>query len=279
MTVTSPSQTRRLYADRSPWAQPAAVVGADLELDVRRPGGPIEPADPGLDDDCWVIFTSGSTGVPKAVINTQRMLCANQQMLRQCLAFLADEVVFRDLDVGDLCPAAVPFRLGDQENYGRERHFSSVHGPDLYSHPRSVHHRRYDALITEAGRAPACPASTLAIAPAPRPTPPNALSEPERQHLLAVLRSVPEIILGILFVAAVGFGALPGVLALSRRMRRLSEDAVTDATPTGMITTGGTGSILHAMHAYREYAKQQRGIMQPNFVKPETSKKPSVFSQ
>jgi len=26
------------------------------------------------------------------------------------------------------------------------------------------------------------------------------------------MRSVPEIILGILFVAAVGFGALPGVL-------------------------------------------------------------------
>lgn len=33
--------------------------------------------------------------------------------------------------------------------------------------------------------------------------------------LLAALRSVPEIILGILFVAAVGFGALPGVLALA----------------------------------------------------------------
>ena len=36
------------------------------------------------------LFTSGSTKLPKAVINTQRMLCANQQMLRQCLAFLAD---------------------------------------------------------------------------------------------------------------------------------------------------------------------------------------------
>ena len=31
----------------------------------------------------------------------------------------------------------------------------------------------------------------------------------------AILRSVPEIILGVLFVAAVGFGALPGVLALA----------------------------------------------------------------
>lgn len=32
--------------------------------------------------------------------------------------------------------------------------------------------------------------------------------------LLNVLRSVPELIMGIIFVAAVGFGALPGVLAL-----------------------------------------------------------------
>jgi phosphonate transport system permease protein len=32
--------------------------------------------------------------------------------------------------------------------------------------------------------------------------------------LLSFLRSVPELIMGILFVAAVGFGALPGVLAL-----------------------------------------------------------------
>ena len=32
--------------------------------------------------------------------------------------------------------------------------------------------------------------------------------------LLSFLRSVPELIMGIIFVAAVGFGALPGVLAL-----------------------------------------------------------------
>ena len=32
--------------------------------------------------------------------------------------------------------------------------------------------------------------------------------------ILNILRSVPELILGIIFVAAVGFGALPGVLAL-----------------------------------------------------------------
>ncbi len=37
------------------------------------------------------LFTSGSTKLPKAVINTQRMLCANQQQLRQSIPFLAEE--------------------------------------------------------------------------------------------------------------------------------------------------------------------------------------------
>jgi feruloyl-CoA synthase len=37
------------------------------------------------------LFTSGSTGTPKAVINTQRMLCSNQAMLRKMLAFVQDE--------------------------------------------------------------------------------------------------------------------------------------------------------------------------------------------
>lgn len=37
------------------------------------------------------LFTSGSTGVPKCVINTQRMWCSNQVMLRQALAYFVDE--------------------------------------------------------------------------------------------------------------------------------------------------------------------------------------------
>jgi feruloyl-CoA synthase len=36
------------------------------------------------------LFTSGSTGNPKAVINTQRMLCSNQAMIAAGFAFVAD---------------------------------------------------------------------------------------------------------------------------------------------------------------------------------------------
>ena len=51
----------------------------------------------------------------------------------------------------------------------------------------------------------------------------------------------------------------------------LHSDAVTDGTPAGMVTSGGTDSILHAMLAYRDHARQTRSLRgAPNIVRPET---------
>ena len=49
---------------------------------------------------------------------------------------------------------------------------------------------------------------------AARNTSPHPIVFQVARTLLNALRSVPELIMGIIFVAAVGFGALPGVLAL-----------------------------------------------------------------
>ena len=45
----------------------------------------------GPDTIAKILFTSGSTGYPKGVINTQRMMCANQAMIRAGLRFMSEE--------------------------------------------------------------------------------------------------------------------------------------------------------------------------------------------
>jgi feruloyl-CoA synthase len=56
------------------------------------PGAEAETAHAAVGPDTIAkfLFTSGSTKQPKAVVNTQRMLCANLQQIRQTFAFLAD---------------------------------------------------------------------------------------------------------------------------------------------------------------------------------------------
>jgi len=48
-------------------------------------------------------------------------------------------------------------------------------------------------------------------------------------------------------------------------------ESLNGSTPVGLVTTGGTGSILHAILSYREHAAQTRGITFPNVIKPETA--------
>jgi len=51
----------------------------------------------------------------------------------------------------------------------------------------------------------------------------------------------------------------------------LHAEAVAGTTPAGLVTSGGTGSICHAVLAYREHAAQTRGVTRPNLIKPETA--------
>jgi feruloyl-CoA synthase len=62
-------------------------------LPEREPTRAVQEAHAGVGPDTIAkfLFTSGSTGTPKAVINTQRMWCANQVMARTSLAFVQDE--------------------------------------------------------------------------------------------------------------------------------------------------------------------------------------------
>ncbi len=70
------------------------VVGAQEfeRLLAAKPGSTLAAAHAAVGPDtiAKLLFTSGSTKDPKGVMTTHRMLCANQQMIRQCLGFLAD---------------------------------------------------------------------------------------------------------------------------------------------------------------------------------------------
>ena len=62
------------------------------DLSRVAPTGAVDAAHAAIkrDDVAKFLFSSGSTGLPKAVINTHRMICSNQQMILQGFRFLSE---------------------------------------------------------------------------------------------------------------------------------------------------------------------------------------------
>jgi feruloyl-CoA synthase len=87
--------------DRAPFAAALAALALDVPVMTRADVAELARTKPddrfarahaavGPDTVAKVLFTSGSTGTPKGVVNTQRMLCSNQQAIAQCWPFLDD---------------------------------------------------------------------------------------------------------------------------------------------------------------------------------------------
>jgi phosphonate transport system permease protein len=91
---------------------------------------------------------------------------------------------------------------------------------------------------------------------AARNTTPHPLVYQLARGVLNALRAIPELILGILFVAAVGFGALPGVLALGLHsvgmVGKFFAEAIEHASPAPIEAARAAGAsplqvVLHGV--------------------------------
>ena len=122
-----PDSRARLVFDE---AEVAALVSADLVIEVRTQGAPARvPEEPGPEDDAWVIFTSGSTGRPKGVAVQHRSAAAFVDA--EARLFLQD----RPIRPGDRVMAglSVAFDASCEEMW-----LAWAHGACLIPAPRSL---------------------------------------------------------------------------------------------------------------------------------------------
>jgi feruloyl-CoA synthase len=90
LVYASNAQYQRAIASSVPlWTE--IVVGSLDKLSAAPKDADAAHADVTPDTIAKFLFTSGSTGMPKGVINTQRMWCANQAMIASALKFFTDE--------------------------------------------------------------------------------------------------------------------------------------------------------------------------------------------
>jgi glutamate/tyrosine decarboxylase-like PLP-dependent enzyme len=61
------------------------------------------------------------------------------------------------------------------------------------------------------------------------------------------------------------------IIAMTLDLMHGADAQSADDGPVGLVTSGGSGSILHSVLAYREWARSVKGLERPNIVKPETA--------